>query len=109
MSSSNVESMIRSSKTPEVCSVQPSEQAVACRSSIPFGNGTLQPLSMDEQICLLSVVEALHNEMISSTQIFLIYNGARGIATKLGVDHDKATEFLNMLMKHFPNRFAGFM
>ena len=109
MSSSNVESMIKSSKTLEVLSAPPSEQVAACPSSIPFGKETLQPLSMDEQICLLSVIEALHNEMIGADQIFLIYRGAQGIATKLGVDNDKATEFLNMLMKHFRNRYAGFM
>ncbi len=64
---------------------------------------------MEQQICLVSIVQAMHDDMFaSSDSIYLIYDQAREYAKKLKVSHEEATNILNgMLSKFKSNDFMG--
>jgi len=105
MSSTNVPSSKKSSTTN---SPQHSERAVAVPSSTKPEKQTFEPLPLDEQIVLVSILKAYQDEFVSPDVHQMAYALGAQRAIKMGVPMEKARDIVLKLTKHYKNPFPGF-
>jgi hypothetical protein len=98
----------KSSKIQTASSAQRSEQDAACRSLTPTETITFVPLSLETQICLVSLTQAYLSEFCSPDVHFMAMMHAVEIAQKFGVSKEEAIEVMDTIRKHYKNPFPGF-
>jgi hypothetical protein len=103
-----VKNIQTSPSTQAAPSAQRSEQDAACHSLTSTETITFVPLSMETQICLVSLIQAYLGEFCSSDLHFLAMMHAVEIAQKYGVSKEEAIKVMDMIRKHYKNPFPGF-
>lgn len=84
------------------------DKDAACHSLTKTDNVTFEPLSVEEQICLVAILQGYQVQFCSPTIHELAMLDGVHIAVRMGVPEDVAKDLVIRLMKNYKNPAPGF-